>query len=262
MILQAKEGIEWLEFESLQEFKHITHGVFLRKGGVSEGACASLNISGKATDSLDNVQANRNKVRECLGIHSLVMSDQCHADQIAEVDQISNLPEVMLPTPSIDALFTKQKNMGLTVYHADCQAVLFYDPKQEVIANVHCGWRGNVQNILGKTVAVLQQKVSCNPRDLIVCISPSLGPSHAQFIHYKKEFPEEFYPYQKAPSYFDLWEISYQQLRKAGVAHQYIEVARMCTYAHEDLFFSYRRDKTTARNATVIGFKALQKKKK
>jgi len=251
MILQEKEGVAWLEFEQLKEFPHLVHGVFLRQKGVhtEEG----MSFGG----GIEMAHGHRSKVRECLKISSLVSSWQRHEDHIFEVDKIPEEEEVMLPFESADGLFTKKPQVGLTVYHADCQAVLFYDPKREVIANIHCGWRGSVKNILGKTVMVLKAKAFCDPKDLRVCISPSLGPKHAQFIHYQSELPETFYSYQVAPAYFDFWEISYQQLCSAGVRPEHIEMARLCTYADEQNFFSYRRDKTRGRNVTVIGFQAF-----
>lgn len=255
MILQEKEGIQWLEFELLKQYSQIVHGVFLRKEGVSQKkSLTSLNVGGDSCDLQNNIKINRQSIRECLGVKSLVTGDQRHEDHILEVDQVSDADDIFIEESS-DGLFTKLKNIGLATYHADCQTGLFYDPKKEVIANVHCGWKGNVKNIFGNAVMRLQEKLGCDPKDLLVCISPSLGPSHAEFINYERELPKEFYPYQIAPTYFDLWEISYQQLRAAGVRSDHIEMARICTYENKEQFFSYRRERPTGRNVTVIGFK-------
>lgn len=255
MILQEKEGIEWLEFELLRQFNHVVHGVFLRKGGVSEKpSLASLNVGGSVKDCPNNIKINRKRIRECLGIKTLVMGDQRHEDQVLAVEYVNDVEENFLEG-SADGLFTKLKNVGLASYHADCQIGLFYDPKREVIANIHCGWRGSVQNIFGKAVDKLQKEMGCHPKDLLVCISPSLGPLHSEFLHYERELPKEFYPYQIKPTYFDLWEISYQQLLLAGIRADHIEIAKICTYANKTEFFSYRRERDSGRNATVIGFK-------
>ena len=55
-----------------------------------------------------------------------------------------------------------QKDCGLVIQHADCQAAIFFDPVRKAIANVHCGWRGSVCNIYAKTV----EKITL-PRDII-----------------------------------------------------------------------------------------------
>ena len=61
--------------------------------------------------------------------------------------------------PVADALFTTEKGVGLAITHADCLAVIFYDPVHEAIAVIHAGWRGLVQNILARTVDALHREI-------------------------------------------------------------------------------------------------------
>jgi polyphenol oxidase len=93
------------------------------------------------------------------------------------------------------------------------------------------------------------------PADLIAGIGPSLGPCCAQFIHYRQEFPESFWKYQIRPDYLDLWQLSRDQLTAAGVLEDHIQIAGVCTSCRTDLFFSYRKEKTTGRFATIIALK-------
>jgi copper oxidase (laccase) domain-containing protein len=60
--------------------------------------------------------------------------------------------------------------------------------------------------------------------------------------------------YQVRPDYFDFWEITFDQLRDAGVGKERIFSSRLCTVCNDD-YFSYRRDKTTGRFASVIGLR-------
>src|SRR5262249_16862502 len=46
-----------------------------------------------------------------------------------------------------DALWSDQRNTALAIRVADCLPVSIIDPKNSVIANIHSGWRGAVQNI-------------------------------------------------------------------------------------------------------------------
>jgi len=239
VISREHEGVKWLEFEIFQEFKELAHGVFLRKGGLDLGKQADAAI----------MQRQRDKVKRCLRLEALVFGKHQHADVIIEFPWEG--VEV-----SCDGIFTEVLQQGLMVAHADCQAVLFYDPYKKVIANIHCGWRGNVANILGKAVRVLNRQKGCRPQDLLVGISPSLGPEKAEFINYKEEFPKAFKAYEVKPCFFNLWAISRDQLLQEGVLLQHIEIASLCTHTGGDDFFSYRRDRDTKRNATVI---ALQK---
>lgn len=136
--------------------------------------------------------------------------------------------------------------------HADCQAALLYDPVQKAIGNVHCGWRGSILNIYEEVVMQMNALYGSQPRDILVCISPSLGPMAAEFIHFKKELPESFWKYQVKPTYFDFWEISKRQLLEVGILEKNIEIAGMCTYTNQKDFFSYRRNKLTGHHGTCI----------
>lgn len=229
MIHKHRKGVSWLEFELLQPFPEIFHGVFLKN---PEGAhCLEF----------------QRKVKECANAQFLALGKQTHEDQIFEVVDPETVKE-----KTCDGLFTSQKNIALGVLHADCQAVIFFDPMTRTIANVHCGWRGNHHNILGKAVQVLHKEKGCRPEDLYVCISPSLGPKHAEFLDYEQRWPPALHDYQIKPYYFNLWRISGDQLKTAGVKSSNIEIAQMCTFAQKEQFYSYRRDKATQRNITVV----------
>ena len=141
------------------------------------------------------------------------------------------------------------------VRHADCQAAIFYDPKNKAVANVHSGWRGNVKNIYRSTIQKMRRVFGSKPADLLVCISPSLGPDCAEFIHYKAEFPEDFWAFQIKPYYFNLWAIARYQLELSGILPHHIEIAEICTNTEVEDYFSYRREKVSGRHATLAMLK-------
>jgi copper oxidase (laccase) domain-containing protein len=124
-----------------------------------------------------------------------------------------------------------------------------------VVANVHSGWRGSIQNIIGRTVDTMKQHFDCRPDGIIAGIGPSLGPCCAEFIHYETEIPKEFWGYMDSDDHFDFWAISSDQLMKAGVPEPNIESSQMCTRCRTDAFYSYRAEKITGRFAAVIGLK-------
>lgn len=253
MIRKQDGDIAWLEFELLSEFPSLSHGVFLRHGGVCVGPYASLSV-GRANDDnvYGEVSENLARIKRILKLKQLVSGHQVHGTSIAVVDGSRDL------VPSCDALMTNHAEVGLMIKHADCQAAIFYDPIHHALATVHCGWRGNVQNIYGSTVTAMQDRFSSRPADILVGISPSLGPEHAEFIHFKEELPQEFWAYQVKPTYFDLWAIGKMQLEKGGILPHHIEMASICTYAHEEDFFSFRRDKrVTGNHATVASLQHL-----
>lgn len=246
-----KEKLEWLEFGSLEEHPHVVHGVFLRHGGVSTKHLSSLNMGQEIGDHPDNVKVNREKVQKSLQLNKILFAHQTHGANVHRVTS-KNSDKV---SPA-DALFTTEKNIGLAVTHADCQAALFYDPVHEAVAVAHCGWKGSALNIYARVIESMQRDVGTQPHQLIVCISPSLGPDHAEYKNYKQEIPQEYWSFQVKPHYFDFWAIAKKQLNGAGVLDKNIEISEICTHCNDKDYFSHRRDKQTGRHATVVALKS------
>ena len=249
MIRRKKKEIEWLEFELLADEPGLVHGVFLRHGGVSKGAFGSLNAGGGSGDSVEHVQENRRRIGDALGVQRWIGGKQVHgADVVCATHADEDLG-------ACDGILTSVSQMGLLIKHADCQAAIFYDPLHKALACVHAGWRGNVLNIYRAAVNKMQAIYGSRSENLLVGVSPSLGPKHAEFIHYEKELPREFWRFQVKPQYFDLWAIARNQLEECGILPGHIQIAEICTYANQGDFFSYRRDKTTGRHATMAALK-------
>jgi polyphenol oxidase len=105
----------------------------------------------------------------------------------------------------------------------------------------------------GYKAAVNHMKMSyqSKPEELLVCISPSLGPESAEFVNYRTELPEPFWEFQSSPLHFDLWSIAENQLIEAGVLPYHIQIARIDTFANGEDYFSYRRSNKCGRQATV-----------
>ena len=224
-----------------------------RHGGVSSGCYESLNTAISVGDSPDSVRENLRRVKEKSGVKVLITAHQVHGDTIEIVDSAVDSDKCV---DGVDALITNREGIGLAVKLADCQGVLLHDPVNSVVAAVHCGWRGSVLGIINKTVKKMTAVFNSDPITLYAYISPSLGPCCAEFIHYRQELPYDFYPFQVKPHYFDFWEISRYQLTGAGLAHNNIEIAGICTSCSND-YFSYRRacrngDGRTGRHCAVI----------
>jgi YfiH family protein len=217
MLYKKSESAEWLEFEQLAGVAGLAHAVFLR--------------------------ADRDAIQAILGCEKLSSGKQCHGDRVVIGSDDKE---------ECDGIVTQDKGRGLIIHHADCQAAIFYDPILRAVANVHAGWRGNVQNIYAKTVSFMQREVGSKPENLLVCISPSLGPCCGEFRNFKSELPEEFWPFQVKPTYFNLWEIARHQLLTAGILSHHLEIASICTCCNPQGYHSYRRDKTKQRHATGV----------
>lgn len=255
MILTTQNGISYYQFKNLSVCDGIKHRVFTRKSGYSQGPFASLNVSFGIGDAKKNVCQNRDVIASTMGAGKLVFARQVHGREVAVLSRkdSENADIIDGPAFTADALVTDIPDRNLMIQVADCQAVLLYEPSRRVIANVHCGWRGSIQNIIGYTVKVMQRVFGCRPGRILAGIGPSLGPCCAEFINYGTEIPMEFWRYKGSNRHFDFWSLSRDQLMTAGVAECNIESSRMCTRCHTDDFYSYRAEKTTGRFAAVIG---------
>lgn len=248
--------VEWLEFDLLSDILKVHHAVFLRHGGHSQEPYGSLNTSFNVGDCAVHVNANLKSIQallknRCPNWVNLVRGIGIHSKSIAIVNEQS--PQII---PNCDGLMTATPGLSLMMGHADCQVALFYDPINHAAANIHAGWRGMVANIYQETIRVMQKTFRSDPANLLVCITPSLGPDEAEFIHYAYELPEEFWPFQIHPTYFDFWAIAEYQLQRAGILPHHIEIARLSTYSNPHDFFSYRRDKVTGRHASCLTLSA------
>ena len=228
---------------------------FSRHGGRSDGLFAENNIGCNVGDEMEKVLANRRRIKERLRLQYLVSADQVHGDRVVSLADIESDTEVQ----ACDALMTDQEGVGLMIGHADCQAVLLFDPVRMVIGAVHSGWRGSAANIVAKTIAAMEETYGCHPFDLVAGISPSLGPCCAEFVNFRTELPETFLAYQVGENYFDFWRITERQLLDSGVNRHNISCTSICTSCSED-FFSYRRacresGGVTGRNGSVIGLR-------
>jgi YfiH family protein len=235
---------------SLQRFRSrlladVNHGMFGRDGGVSQAPYNSLNCSIDIGDRESDVLENHRRIREAMQIDQLVFSKQVHGTTIVEADPLADRPEC-------DGLMTDRPGLGLMIQHADCQPVLLYDPVRRAIAAIHCGWRGNVQNVLKYAVEAMTRRYCSRPENLLAAIGPSLGPDWGELRDYKELLPSELWQFQVRPTYFDLWAMSRWQLECCGLLPQNIEILGICTRSSQDLCFSYRRDKVTGRLGTVI----------
>lgn len=260
--VEPKDCPDPLVWPELAALPGIVHAVFTRHGGVSGPPYATLNAGLSNGDNPENVSENLRRIASWVGLTMFVATSQVHGTDVLVVD------DAFLRTtcyrqhngfslalgPRADALVSACVGVGLLIKIADCQAVFLVDPVRRVVANVHCGWRGSVQNILEATVRVMQDRFGTHPENLIAAISPSLGPCCAEFRHFTSEIPQRFWRFQVRPTYFDFWAISRHQLLTCGLRSENIHTAGECTVCRKDKYFSYRAEKTTGRMAAVIGW--------
>ncbi len=243
MIKQERGGLLILRFGLLDQAGGLVQGVSTRLGGVSAPPFDSLNLA-RGEDDRAAVEENRRRLARALGLRRLVGLRQVHGSRLVDAGEVDEHTEA-------DGLVTTRPGLGLLIKQADCQAVILAAPRAGVVANLHVGWRGNLQNLPGLGVRHLQRHYGVEPSRIWAAISPSLGPCCAEFVNHRQEFPPQFARYRVAGDNFDLWQLTWDQLTAAGVRPQRIETAGLCTRC-DRRFFSYRREGTTGRFGTVV----------
>jgi YfiH family protein len=254
--LFAENSIPFYKFHLLSRFAELEHIVFTRLGGASLPPFASLNVSYDTGDESQRVRENLQRIRNATACSAFIYARQSHSSNLVVLRKYPHWEKgVDYPLHGKDGFFTQLPGLLMMIKVADCQAILFYDPKKKVAGIIHAGWRGSVKNIAGKAIQLMVAEYNCNPADLIVGVGPSLGPCCAEFRNWKHELPPDFSRFQLRANYFDFWAITQLQLMESGVLKENIEVAGLCTKCHPEVFYSYRGEGRTGRFAVAIGFK-------
>lgn len=226
-------GVPIYNFHLLQKFADCAdHGVFSREGGVSSGPFESLNVKFGIGDKDENVLKNRGKICSAMGVNSdrLVSAVQVHGNNVAIVDEeLIEFNPLGSELNGVDALVTNLKGVSLMVQVADCQAMLMIDPAKKVVSAVHAGWKGLTNDVAGETICVMRDHYGCNPLNIRVGVSPSLGPCCSYFSDPRSELPADFHEYIDSENRVDLWKYGKDQLVTHGIAEGNIESACICT---------------------------------
>ena len=244
-----------LQFDILLEEKNIEHFSTTRVGGVSGGTYASFNLGNFSDDSSLNITENRNILARMFykDISDFIIPHQTHSSNVLNINDEflnKNVGEKINILYNIDATLTNKIDLFLCVTTADCVPILLYDKKNKVIAAVHAGWRGVVGRILEKTIAKMKEVYNAQTEYMIACLGPSISMKNYEVgVEVVKAFLQNDFDlsktsYRKNPStklHLDLKELNRLELIRLGIPVNQIEVSDYCTFDHEDLFFSARR---------------------
>jgi len=237
---------------------HIHAFTTTRAGGVSTGPYAGLNLGERCGDQLDSVLENRRRLgahlSSCVASQTLTWLHQVHGTQVVELpigDPNSTLLEA-------DGAWSQTPQQVCAVLTADCLPVLFCDQQGTRVAAAHAGWRGLLNGVLERTV----EAMSTQPDQIMAWLGPAIsqscfevGPEVIEaFIAIQREAEQAFLPGQGDRWYADLYSLARLRLRSKGVEHIYGEPR--CTFSDEQRFYSFRRDHTTGRMASLIWFDA------
>ena len=249
MIKKSKGTISIYQAENLLQQAGIDHFFTTRNGGISKEVFHSLNF-GTQHGEAENMTTNLKILSTYFPIehNQIILPKQTHSDRVEVITQ--NYREQALD--ETDALITNETSVCLAVKTADCVPILLFDPKQKAIAAVHSGWRGTVQNIIGKTIEKMSLIYNTNPNELIAAIGPCISQEKYEvgndvFEFFQQLFPEknlilQFNKANNKKAQLNLTEANKLLLIKSGVKEQNIECSNICTFSNKEDFYSARRD--------------------
>lgn len=221
----------------------VRHGFLGRRGGVSTGECAGLNVGYGSKDDRSAIDENRRRaVAAVLPGAELATVHQVHSADAVYVER----PWPHADRPHADAMVTDRPNLLLTILTADCAPVLLSDAEAGVIGAAHAGWRGALAGVTDAAIAAMEL-LGADRKRICAAIGPCIAvPSYEVDEGFRTRFVEaelansRFFsdgPWGKP--HFDLEAYVEQRLRAAGIGQ--IEALHLDTYADPDRFFSYRR---------------------
>jgi hypothetical protein len=225
--------------------KRVRALVTTRAGGTSAGPFATLNLSLRVGDDPARVARNRAVLRACLpGDPAWIR--QVHGTAVAD-------PERATPETEADATVTRRAGAVCAVMTADCLPILLSDAAGSVVGVAHAGWRGLAAGVIEAAVRAM----AAPPGDLIAYIGPGIGSRRYEvgddvrraFVATDPGAAGSFAAHGSGKYLADLYALARRRLAAAGVERAY--GGGFCT-ASEDRFFSFRRDRTTGRMASLI----------
>lgn len=182
--------------------------------------------------------------------------NQVHSDVVHFIDEVPS------KNPRGDALATRLSGLLLVIKSADCLPILLADLGRRVIAAVHCGWKGTLRRILGKTVSGMREHYGSDPEEILAAFGPCIGGGcyevgdEVRRSYLQEKFSDSTFrpiPGRHGKYLFDLAEANMLQLISQGIKRERIFTVGVCTHCNER-YPSYRRDKDrTGRMLSFIG---------
>jgi polyphenol oxidase len=201
-----------------------------RLGGVSEGAYESLNLGRSTRDDSENVDENRRRLCETVGVdrERLALNRQVHGATV-------NRAEAGERTKDGDGLWTDEPDVPMLAFSADCLPIALARVEGNPgLALLHAGRMGLLEGIVEAGVAALGGPCCYEVgEDIRAAYRARFGPGVIQGRN------------------LDLWTAAEDVLREAGV--EGVERVDVCT-ACDDRFFSHRCDGPVTGRQGVVGY--------
>ena len=221
----------------------VAHGFLGRRGGVSSGVMAGLNVGTGSSDDPALIAENRRRAVEAVVPGALLLNPyQFHSADCVTV----TAPWDYDQRPHADAVVSDRPGIALGILTADCAPVLLADREAGVIGAAHAGWKGALHGVTDATVEGMERLGARRDR-----IRAAIGPCIARASYevdsaFQRRFEEAdpanerfFADGREGHAQFGLEAYVAHRLAAAGV--RTVEAMGLDTYADADRFYSFRR---------------------
>ena len=221
----------------------LPHGFLGRRGGVSTGEVAGLNVGYGSNDDRSAIAENRRRASAAL----LPEADLATVHQVHSADVVhAERPWPQEGRPKADALVTDRPRLLLGILTADCAPVLFADAEAGVVGAAHAGWRGALAGVTDSTIAAMERLGARRDR-ISAAVGPSIGQQsyevdegfRIRFVETDGANARFFTTGTSGKPHFDLPAYVVHRLLAAGI--EQVEALHLDTYADADRFYSFRR---------------------
>ena len=233
-------GVEVIRAVSLGR---LPHGFLGRRGGVSVGECAGLNVGYGSKDDREAIAGNRRlAIAAILADAELATVHQVHSAEVV----VAGAPWPQDERPRADAMVTDTPNLLLGILTADCAPVLFADHRAVVVGAAHAGWRGALAGVTDATIEAME-RLGARREHIHAAVGPCIAqPSYevddafrVRFLDSDPDNGRFFIAGAAGKPHFDLEAYVVHRLIAAGIEE--VEALNLDTYADPDRFFSFRR---------------------
>lgn len=232
-----------VEVNRARALGEVPHGFLGRRGGVSTGLYAGLNVGTGSDDDPAVIAENRRLASEAVLPGAILLNPyQVHSADCVTVAE----PWDDALRPHADAVVTDRPGIALGILTADCAPVLLADAKAGVVGAAHAGWKGALGGVTDATLLAMEALGAQRTR-----IRAAIGPCIARASYevdagFQRNFErhdaanERFFAAARpGHAQFDLEAYVAHRLAIAGV--RTVEAMGLDTYAAEDRFYSFRR---------------------
>jgi YfiH family protein len=241
----------------------IPHGFLGRRGGISTGLYAGLNVGTGSDDDPAIIAENRARARDAVLPGAILLNPyQVHSADCVTVTG----PWDESLRPHADAVVTDRPGIALGILTADCAPVLLADREAGVVGAAHAGWKGAIGGVTDATLLAMEALGAKRDR-----IRAAIGPCIARASYevdagFQRRFEADdpanerfFAPARDGHAQFDLEAYVAHRLAAAGV--RTVEAMGLDTYSQEDRFYSFRRathrgEPGYGRQISIIGLAA------